>query len=132
MTAQETKRLQEHLIARQLLTRHDHPTWTRDQLTRENCGACVLNGYHPKGEPRTDINYAGWARVYVQAGKTIPSNLFMAFLAELASDNRAYANALLGDIEYFGIKADGRGKAEFLAHVNNLLDMFKWHKAQER
>lgn len=119
------------LTALQCLNRHDHPRYITDQLTRENCGACVLNGYHPRGEPRTDINYAGWARIYIEAGKAIPANLFMAFLAELASDNRAYANALLDDILHFGIKAEGRGKAEFLAHVNNLLDMFKWHKEQE-
>lgn len=119
-----------HKTAIQCLTRHDHPMWIRDQLTRENCGACVLNGYHPKGEPRTDINYAGWARIYIEAGKTIPSNLFMAFIAELASDNRAYANALLQDIEDFGITAEGKGEEEFLSHVSNLLDMFQYHKRE--
>lgn len=125
----ETKE-QLRAIAIQCLARHDHPLYVRDQLTRENCGACVLNGYHPKGEARTDINYAGWARVYIEAGKPIPSNLFMAFLAELASDNRAYADALLQDIEDFGIQAYGRGKDEFLTHVNGLLEMFQYHKRE--
>jgi hypothetical protein len=107
------------------LTRHDHPAYIHDQLTRENCGACTLNGYHPKGEPRTDINYAGWARIYIEASKPIPSNLFMAFLTELASDNRAYADALREDIRYFGIKATGKGESDFLRHVNNVLGIYE-------
>lgn len=88
-------------IARSLFTRHDHTDMSQD--VRQSCAACMLNGYHPKGERRDFINYAGWARVYIEAGRFIPSNLQMAFLAELASENRAYANALIQDIRDFGI-----------------------------
>ena len=91
--------------ALQLLRRHDH-TPTSAPETRENCGACTLNGYHPKGERRDFINYAGWARVYIQAGKRIEKRLQFAFLAELASENRAYADALKQDIRDFGINCE--------------------------
>jgi len=97
---------QKRLIALRCLTHHDH-TGKADSLTRENCDACVLNGYHPKGERKDFINYAGWARLYIQAGKVIPSNLQFAFLAELASSNRAYAEALKQDIREYGINAKG-------------------------
>ncbi len=96
---------QKRLIALQCFNRHDHgKNW--DKETRENCGACTLGGYHPKGERRDFINYAGWARLYIQAGKHIPKGLQFAFLAELASDNRAYADALKQDILEFGINCE--------------------------
>ena len=97
---------QKRLIALQCLNRHDHSGRATDQLTRENCGACTLNGYHPKGERRDFINYAGWARLYIQAGKRIPKGLQFAFLAELASENRSYADALKQDILEFGINCE--------------------------
>lgn len=97
---------QTRLTALQCLSRHDHNRSDTSPETRENCGACTLNGYHPKGERRDFINYAGWARIYIQAGKRIPKNLQFAFLAELASDNRAYADALKADILEFGINCE--------------------------
>lgn len=97
---------QKYLTARQLLTRHDHNLRDSSPDVRENCGACTLNGYHPKGERRDFISYAGWARVYIQAGKRINKSLHYAFLAELASDNRAYAEALKKDILEFGINCE--------------------------
>ena len=89
-----------------LFNRHNHNKGDTSPLTRENCGACTLSGYHPKGERRDFINYAGWARVYIQAGKFIPKNLHYDFLAELASDNRAYADALTEDIRHYGINCE--------------------------
>lgn len=72
-----------------------------------NCGACVLNGYGDKanGEPIAP-NYAGWARIYVQAGKTIPAKYYESFQRELASDNTAYAEALQEDCEVYGLKIE--------------------------
>lgn len=111
-------------IAIRLLTEHCHPRRYIDRLTHENCGACILNGYHPKGEKNTDINYAGWARIYIQAGKFIPVNLFMSFLGELASDNRAYADSLRDDIKHYGIHAYGKGSENFKQVVNNVLGIY--------
>lgn len=105
-TEQHRKHEQQRLTAIQCLTRHDHDRNDNSPLTRENCGACILNGYHPKGQKRNFINYAGWARIYIEAGKYIPKNLHYHFLAELASDNQAYAEALKQDIKDYGINCE--------------------------
>lgn len=109
-------------IAWQCLTRHDHKRHETSQEVRENCGACTLNGYHPKGERRDFINYAGWARIYIEAGKFIPNNLQFAFLAELASDNRAYAEALKEDIREFGINSRGES---FRRAIQDVLGIYE-------
>lgn len=103
-----------------LFRRHDHNKSDHTPLTRENCGACALNGYHPKGERSDFINYAGWARVYVEAGKFIPAKLRYAFLAELASSNRAYADALKQDIRDFGVSCDDKS---FRNAIQEILDI---------
>jgi hypothetical protein len=97
-------------IALQLLNRHDHNPSDKSPLTRESCGACVLGGYIPRymageeGYKKSDgPNYAGWARVYIQARRVIPRKWNKAFHAELESDNTAYASALQRDIEVFGV-----------------------------
>lgn len=87
--------------------------------TRPN--ACCLNGYHPKGERRDFINYAGWARLYIQAGKYIPKAVRYDFLAELASDNRSYADALAQDIKDFGINCEA---GAFKNAVRNILGIY--------
>lgn len=96
-------------IALQLLNRHDHNPSDKSTLTRQNCGACILNGYlgqyeRGQGQKVSDgPNYAGWARVYVQARRIIPRKWNKAFHAELNSDNTAYAKALQRDVEVFGV-----------------------------
>ena len=112
---------QKQLIARQCLTRHDHNMRDKSQLVRENCGACCLNGYHPKGERRDFINYAGWARLYIQASKFIPNNLRYAFLAELASSNRSYAEALKQDIKDYGINVES---GSFKNAIQDVLEIY--------
>lgn len=100
-----------HATALQCLTRHDHPITDHSQLTRENCGACVLGGYRPRGgwgDPETDApnagpNYAGWARIYVEAGHPIPLKWRKAF-ADQGSDNRAYYDALGRSLVTFGVR----------------------------
>ena len=93
--------------ARRQFSDHWHTAGAKlNQDERESCGACCLNGYHPRGERRDFINYAGWARLYIQAGKFIPQNVRFDFLAELASDNRPYAEALKQDIKDFGINVE--------------------------
>ena len=109
-------------IALQCLNRHDHNKSDNSPETKESCGACCLNGYHPKGERRDFINYAGWARLYIQAGKFIPNNLKFAFLAELASTNRSYADALREDIKEYGIN---HGKDESFHHaIQEILEIY--------
>ena len=105
----EAKDYSENRIALQLLIRHDHNPSDKSTLTRQNCGACILNGYlgqyeRSQGQKVSDgPNYAGWARVYVQARRVIPRKWHKAFEDELESDNTAYSNALKRDIEVFGV-----------------------------
>jgi hypothetical protein len=109
----------ESAIARQYLARHDHSGADRSRLVRENCAACVLGGYRPKGgwgDPELDKrgagpNVAGWARVFVQARQPVPQEWAGAFWDELGQDRRypgsepnwAYAVALARDIATFGV-----------------------------
>ena len=102
-------------------TRHHHAP-TNDPDTRGSCSACTLAGYHPKGERRDFINNAGWARVYIQAGKYIPKNVRYQFLAELASSNRAYADALKQDIKDFGINCEK--PSPFFNAVRDILEIY--------
>lgn len=55
-------------------------------------------------------NYAGWARVYVEARKPIPQKWKQAFEAERKSDNKAYAAALEEVIAHFGVRFEGEDK----------------------
>ena len=86
-------------------------------LERENCGACVLEGYKPPGgygDPELDApgagpNYAGWARVYVQAQRPIPAKWRQAFFEQrYHSGNAAYSAALERDIATWGLVFDGK------------------------
>jgi len=100
-------------MAEQLLLRHDHNRSDHDPLTRENCAACVLAGYISRSQ-RADgakisdgPDYAGWARVYVQAGRVIPYRWRAAFEAERTrTDNPAYTQALARDIYIFGLRQE--------------------------
>lgn len=103
--------------AAQCLFRHDH-SWqwcghTRaerrddENLTRANCGACVLKGYHDRDDdehnPHDGPNYAGWARVYVESGVAIPRKWRAAFARELMrTDNPGYSLALRRSMMTFG------------------------------
>lgn len=97
---------QEIKLALHLLNRHDHIGLGRTE-ERENCGACVLNGYGEKknGEPIAP-NYSGWARIYVQAGKTIPAKYWNGFQKELSSANKLYVKALMEDCKHYGLKLE--------------------------
>lgn len=79
------------------------------ETARENCAMCVLQGWAPvDGEaPRGEPNYAGWARVYVQAGAAIPDGWRRAF-ADLLNEDTPNAHALERDIATYGLM-DGRG-----------------------
>lgn len=84
------------------------------QTARMSCGTCALHGYEPRGgwEPGTSVkddgpNYAGWARVYVEAGTTIPAHWASAFQRERDSDNLMYARALERSILTFGATIGG-------------------------
>jgi hypothetical protein len=64
----------------------------------DNCSGCALRTGGEEGP-----NYAGWARVYIEAGVRIPRKWKAAFLRELRSPNLAYAEALLESIGEFGM-----------------------------
>lgn len=100
-------------MAMQSLYSHGHSMSDKSRLTRENCGACCLNGYHPRGEKHDGRpNYSGWLRIYIQAGKRFDKNAAAIELAEArdggvyddytASANLPYYNAILDDAEMFG------------------------------
>lgn len=67
----------------------------KDRFHAGNCAHCEIRKDNP--------NYSGWARVYVQAGEPIRKAQAKAFLKELESDNKAYADALKNDIIHFGL-----------------------------
>lgn len=65
-----------------------------DQLARDNCGACALGRF----------DYAGWLRVYVEAGlRPIPRDRFVEELERARTENELYYRAILRDIATFGI-----------------------------
>jgi hypothetical protein len=66
-------------------------------IDADNCGYCALTHGGSEGP-----NYAGWARLYVEAQRTIPSKWRAAFQEELDSDNKAYSHALRRSIKTFG------------------------------
>lgn len=96
-----------HGMARQCLDRHDHAPGETDKLALDNCGACALAGRTTDEDHFPDVegpNYAGWARVYVEASRTIPAKWERAFRAELASNNQSYADALRRSVATFGVR----------------------------
>lgn len=64
-----------------------------DQLARDNCGACALGRF----------DYAGWLRVYVEAGLPVPRDRFVEELERARTENELYYRAILRDIVTFGI-----------------------------
>lgn len=90
---------------------HNHAHRDKSPDVRRNCGACALMGYEPRGGwgdgfsvKRDGPNYAGWARVYVEAVRAIPKKWEEAFRRELRSNNKAYARALWVSILLFGVR----------------------------
>ncbi len=94
------------------MTRHDHgpdidPAEEHD--VRANCGACSIRGWAPlTDDAGTEVppapNVAGWARVWVQAGRPSPVMFREAFEDErVTADNPAYASALARDILTWGV-----------------------------
>jgi len=76
-----------------------------EQIVRENCSACVLRGYGETREGGTlQPNHASWARLYVENRRPIPERYRAGFVAEMNSDNTAYAEALARSVAYFGVR----------------------------
>ena len=75
-------------------------------LVRENCGACCLGGYRPRGGWGDDYsgapNYGGWERCWVEAGRSIPPKYSAKFLAALSGEG-AYSDALRRDVQTYGV-----------------------------
>lgn len=99
----------ERMRAIRLLTEHNHyceggKCGNGTKLERENCTACVLKGYGSKdnGKPYAP-NHAGWARIYVLAGLSIPLRFKDAFLLEVAHGNTLYSEQLNADIARYGV-----------------------------
>jgi len=72
-------------------------SYTHRGVDADNCGYCALTHGGSDGP-----NYAGWARIYVEAQRPIPSKWRAAFMDELNSDNKAYAHALRRSMMTFG------------------------------
>jgi hypothetical protein len=77
-----------------------------DRYHGGNCQHCCLRGdglANTADEKGLEPNYSGWARIYVQAGRTIPARFAAAFEKEKQSDNKLYAEALADDIAHYGV-----------------------------
>ena len=79
-----------------------------DRMHAGNCQHCALRGVGKQGTADgkgLEPNYAGWARIYVQAGKTIPKRFQEAFekVRSYQVDNDAYSEALEEDIAKYGV-----------------------------
>lgn len=82
-------------IARRFFT--EGHAYEHSGVDTDNCGFCALTHGDADGP-----NYAGWARLYIEAKRPIPAKWKDAFQRELDSDNRAYAEALKRSIVTFG------------------------------
>ena len=73
-------------------------------MVMENCGACTLARAGKDGtDPEQMPNYAGWLRVYVQAGEAVPQTWLEAEMVRAANENPAYYSAIMRDIATYGI-----------------------------
>lgn len=73
---------------------------------RDSCGTCALLGWgsHNEQHGTPAPNYAGWARVYVQAREPVPRQWFAAFVAELNDTNENYRDCLRRDVATYGFR----------------------------
>jgi len=69
------------------------------QLERDNCGACAVAAYTEQTPP----NYAGWLRVWIEAGRPVPRQHYETEIAQAQVENVGYYEAILRDVETFGI-----------------------------
>lgn len=72
-------------------------SYAHEGVDADNCSFCALTTGDEDGP-----NYAGWARLYIEAQRPMPSKWKAAFQRELDSNNRAYALALRRSIATFG------------------------------
>lgn len=78
-----------------------------DDMTRDSCGACALNGWRAFNDgDGFGPNYAGWERLFVQSGRTIPREYAGRFFRTLvdAEDNERYRVCLMRDIVTYGLR----------------------------
>lgn len=71
-----------------------------DQLGRDNCAACAVATFTEQDRP----GYVGWLRLWIQAGWRIPRQHYEAEIAEAQQENPAYYEAILRDVETFGLE----------------------------
>ncbi len=76
----------------------DHGSHT-DQVSRENCRACAIGTFTEHDRP----DYAGWVRLWIQAGWRVPRQHYEAEIAEAQQENPKYYEAILRDVETFGL-----------------------------
>lgn len=68
----------------------------------DNCSGCALT------DLRQDVpNYAAWPLVYMENHRSIPVKWFDAFVAELASDNKPYADNVRRTLQKNGVRFTG-------------------------
>ena len=77
-----------------------------DPMARENCAACLLDGWYPKGtganEKALGPNVSNWQRDYVQARRPIPKKWRDAFYSYKESDNDLWKAALEWTLQLMG------------------------------
>ena len=71
----------------------------------DNCSACALT------DTRQDApNYSSWPNTYIENKRAIPAKWRDAFKAELKSENTAYVENIISNIEKHGVRfTDGYG-----------------------
>lgn len=73
-------------------------TYDHKKADPDNCQACA---HAAEGEDGPNV--AGWLRVWVPAGRTIPAKWFAAEMTFAANENKGYFAAVLRDIQEFGL-----------------------------
>jgi hypothetical protein len=76
----------------------DHGPHT-DEVERDNCPACAVSNFTDQDRP----DYVGWVRLWIQAGWRVPRQHYEAEVAEAQQENRSYYEAIMRDVETFGV-----------------------------
>lgn len=92
-SAEEQRKIQSQAV--QMFSESHYPGCKGDP---DNCGACAIRMEHPEYK---SPNYSGFARLYVEARRTMKASWLCQELAD--NDNEAYKRCLIKSINTFGV-----------------------------
>jgi len=90
---EQTREQRRAMAIRELNDHYDHKR--RDP---DNCIGCA----HQENPP----NVAGWLRVWIAAGNTIPAEHFVTEITYAQEENQAYFKAILQEVKDFGLTVE--------------------------